>query len=73
MGKGGRLLGPDGKYLPRNQKKNMTDSAPTSTTPVESSENTNLSEQQKRRKNNNKAKRANHNRRDRAARQTGIV
>jgi len=87
-GKGGRVLGPDGRYLPRKSKPRTVVNGDVSTTTTDTTSTTNnvsgipdtantstnsLSTQQKRRKNLNKARKANHNRRDRAARKTGVL
>lgn len=78
-GKGGRIIGPDGKYMPfqkggkkgRQQQENAKKSAKSSgdsnkdkQTTDESS--TKMSNIQQRRKNKNKAKVANHHRKERA-------
>ncbi|GMI11541.1 hypothetical protein TrVE_jg8537 [Triparma verrucosa] len=74
-GKGGRLLGPDGKYLPlkKNKKKvqqqqnsNPTSSAKSGNASQTTTPDGEMTKLQKRRKDANKAKRANHNRKDRA-------
>ncbi len=92
-GKGGRIIGPDGKYLPhpKSRKKggkaiqsNATTSASTAPTKKKNDNqkesrdgkgNTNsqqLSKAQKRRKNDNKAKIANHHRKERALKKSGM-
>jgi hypothetical protein len=77
--KGGRILGPDGKYIPRNRNGKKVEILgnpivdPNTPEPISSTSTTTLSDVQKRRKNLNKAKRANHNRRDRAARKNNMM
>ncbi len=81
-GKGGRIIGPDGKFLPRQKggKKGQPQN-PTAVVPPEAAKaetvkstldaNNAMSNNQRRYKNNNKAKIGNHNRKDRAARKAG--
>ena len=78
-GKGGRIIGPDGKYLPFPKKrqgggKNQNKSTPSTqdNTKTESKGGTELTKIQKLRKNNNKAKIGNHHRKDRAMKKTAI-
>ena len=82
-GKGGRIIGPDGKYLPypKSRKKggrvNQKTEVPTSSTKdqkdgKEAKANDQMSKIQKRRKNDNKAKIGNHHRKERALKKTGI-
>mmetsp|Transcript_20348 Transcript_20348/g.30562 ORF Transcript_20348/g.30562 Transcript_20348/m.30562 type:complete len:746 (+) Transcript_20348:119-2356(+) len=94
-GKGGRLIGPDGKYLPhpksrkKGGKANQNNASTSTTTPAKNNnqkENSKakksnaendkngqqLSKIQKRRKNDNKAKIANHHRKERALKKSGM-
>ncbi len=88
-GKGGRIIGPDGKYLPhpKHRKKggkgNQNKNKSTATSGNGNNLNQNnegkeaknqgeLSKIQKRRKNDNKAKIANHHRKERALKKTGL-
>lgn len=88
-GKGGRIIGPDGKYLPFKKKKkgkgnnnsnpngiNKDASAQGNQNEKKKNSNdagANMTKIQKRRKNDNKAKIANHNRKQRATRKTGGI
>lgn len=71
-GKGGRLLGPDGKYLPFPKKKQITHhqqhEASTFTPKIAAD----LTKIQKLRKNENKAKIGNHSRKDRAMKKSNV-
>lgn len=78
-GKGGRIIGPDGKYLPFPKKrhgggKNQNKSNPSSddNAKTESKGSAELTKIQKLRKNNNKAKIGNHHRKDRAMKKTAM-
>merc|ERR1712113_1247668 len=84
-GRKGRLIGPDGKYLPiaKGRKKNMHSvnvndtnakdtkdgGKPGTNAPGQTT--TGLTKIQKRRKNNNKAKLGNHHRKERAMKKAG--
>jgi hypothetical protein len=74
-GKGGRVIGPDGRYLPfakggkagkKPVSKNTSDQANSKPAANENSGDATSSDIQKRRKNQNKAKLANHHRKERA-------
>jgi hypothetical protein len=78
-GKGGRIIGPDGKYLPfpkkrqgGGKKQNKSTPSTQDNTKTESKGGTELTKIQKLRKNNNKAKIGNHHRKDRAMKKAAI-
>jgi len=86
-GKGGRIIGPDGKYVSYNSRRrdNKTKQSNTDgthigdgnkdegavSTPQGGSSGATMSKMQKRRKNDNKSKMANHHRKERALKKTG--
>jgi len=75
-GKGGRTIGPDGKYLPfpKSRKKGNKSQPVVSNSDekkgIDGKTNDNMSKIQKRRKTDNKAKIGNHHRKDRALKKT---
>jgi hypothetical protein len=78
-GKGGRIIGPDGKFLPFPKKRqaggknhNKVTSSSDNKTETESKGGNELTKIQKLRKTNNKAKIGNHHRKDRALKKTAM-